>query len=422
MAACSFDSGIEEAEEAEPGKLYAPWDTNYVLEAHGGEIKVPVVCSGAWRATTDDEWVTILNSAGIGNDSVQLRIKSNAMPDDRTARVTISLVQDAAKRYEVTIQQEKSGNLLAYTGYERSAGFGYDVTRDYCKGTTYAIFNIDRLEYLQTGTSQYFVRDDYSPYAEDEYAQGATLTSVSTQLSASASIDLDAVVAKAEVKGTVNIGEVEEHNSMYAVKRTKRIVYVRDIQYNNIMQYFIDTNDSTVFSPGFYADWKKLSSYNTNNKPIPTSEIDEFLNKWGVGIVVRSFMGGCIDYSMAVDRSVLSESTTIDIALDAEIAGGILDAELNANMKNVREAIKNRFNLDITIKGGDVQSVSPLVFGESIKMLALQEWMNSISYSASDAMLNNAAVVDIKVASVANLFSGRVKEKIRNVIETRNNR
>lgn len=415
LSACRSES--EGPDFRAPGKLYVPWNTQYSVGAKGGTLAVPVTCEGAWTASCSDDWVSIVNPEGMGSDTIRLSMVANGSGYDRVASLRICLGNDEERGYSVTLDQPTSSALFVSNGIVGGAGYSYDISKDYCKGVSYAIFDIDYLDSIQQRVNQYFIMDDWTPYSEDQYFQGETESSVSHQISASATLELNTLIANASVQGTVTVSTAETENNMYAMMRTKRVVFMRDLQFSNIIQYYRETGDSCVFAMGFFNDWKNLQSYEEGTTPLPTYKVVDFLNKWGLGFVSRSYMGGCVDYKMAIDKSVLTEKFTVKIAANLVVQGGVLNADGSVELKEEFEKVKDHYSLDVEVSGGDVQSISSIVFGSSITMLDLEKWMESVSFSEDGGTESTAVMVDMKLVSMANLFTGKVRDKVKQVID-----
>ena len=173
--------------------------------------------------------------------------------------------------------------LLAPPGYERGAGYCYATGADYLEGVTFNIFNLNYLDSIQYVKGLNFVSDDYTPYSEEQVITGETRSAVSQQLALSASVGVNFIVADIKVTGNYSKGSVQEEQSVFAMKRTKRVAYCRDIQYKNIIMYYKETGDSMVFAPGFYADWKKLEGTGTNQTDVSNQMVLDFINNsWAV--------------------------------------------------------------------------------------------------------------------------------------------
>lgn len=311
--------------------------------------------------------------------------------------------------------------LLAPPGYERGAGYCYATGADYLEGVTFNIFNLNYLDSIQYVKGLNFVSDDYTPYSEEQVITGETRSAVSQQLALSASVGVNFIVADIKVTGNYSKGSVQEEQSVFAMKRTKRVAYCRDIQYKNIIMYYKETGDSMVFAPGFYADWKKLEGTGTNQADVSNQMVLDFINKWGRGFVARSFMGGVLEYTMQIDKSVLSENMSAEMAINASV--GLLigvEASASTQTQQFQTISRDRYSLDIHVRGGDVQAVTEVLAGTSTSPQGIQEWMASVNFPPvpNNEQLKTCAMTDVKIASMAYLFTGKVQDRVNYILRT----
>ena len=185
------------------------------------------------------------------------------------------------------------------------------------------------------------------------------------------------------------------------MSRTKRIIYSRDIQYRNVLADVM-AGDKELFAAGFYVDWKKLQDMNESS-----GRVDEQ--------AVTRFLGGSIDYEMEIDKSVLSESLTIELALEASLAG-IIEADAGGKYVETMKKIKEHYRKYVHVKGGDVQAISILNSGGSISQTDYKGWLESISYDRMIAGNANVALIDVKLVAFTELFTGKVREEIKRQI------
>ena len=311
--------------------------------------------------------------------------------------------------------------LLAPPGYERGAGYCYATGAEYLEGVTFNIFNLNYLDSIQYVKGLNFVSDEYTPYSEEQVITGETRSAVSQQLALSASVGANFIVADIKVTGNYSKGSVQENQSVFAMKRTKRVAYCRDIQYKNIIMYYKETGDSMVFAPGFFADWKMLEGTGTNQADVSNQMVLNFVNKWGRGFVARSFMGGVLEYTMQIDKSVLSENMSAEMAINASV-GLLIGAEMSSSTQTqqFQTVSHDRYSLDIHARGGDVQAVTAILTGLSPSPQGIQEWMASVNLppSPDSEKLKLCALTDVKVASIAYLFTGKVQDRVNYILRT----
>ena len=331
---------------------------------------------------------------------------------------------DQEQDQEEEQEQETVGyksKLLAPPGFERGVGYSYASGAEYLEGVTFNIFNLNYLDSIQYVKGLNFVSDDYTPYSEEQIITGETRSAVSKQLAVSASIGVNFIVADIKVSGSYSKGSVQENQSVFAMKRTKRVAYCRDLQYRNIIMYYKETGDSMVFSPGFYADWKKLEGNNVDQADVSNQDVLDFINKWGRGFVARSFMGGVLEYTMQIDKSVLSENMSAEMAINASV-GLLVGAEISSSEKteSFKKVSSDRYSMDIHVRGGNVQAVTAVLAGTSTSPKGIQEWMASVNFppSPDSEKLKLCALTDVKIASMAYLFTGKVQDRVNYILRT----
>jgi hypothetical protein len=311
--------------------------------------------------------------------------------------------------------------LLAPPGFERGVGYCYATGAEYLEGVTFNIFNLNYLDSIQYVKGLNFVSDDYTPYSEEQIITGETRSAVSKQLALSACAGVNVIVADIKVTGNYSKGSVEESQSVFAMKRTKRVAYCRDLQYKNVIMYYKETGDSMVFTPGFYADWKLLEGNNANQDNVSNADVLNFVNKWGRGFVARSFMGGVLEYTLQIDKSALSENQSLEMALNASVGLIVgVDASASVGTEQFQKVSRDRYNLDIHVRGGKVQSVTEVLAGASSSPQGIQEWMESVNFAPTPEsdQLKLCAMTDVKIASIANLFTGKVQDRVNYILRT----
>lgn len=413
--------------EMEELMLMRPYHTKYNIGYAPDTIVLPIVSNTEWMIYRESEWVHLSALEGIGTDTVYAYIDANICSSPRDASIVVSLKKQNSKNFTYQIEQNGYSSLLSVPGYEKGAGFAYDVTAEYCHGMTWQIFDVQALDYYQyqidpeTGTTfQYgnLVADNIEAYNEEQYVAGNTLDEVETILSASATIDMDVRVVDVEVSGNVQLKEWEKQETVYGIKRSKRIVFVRDIQYLNCVAA-VKNGLEHVFTPAFYADWSVLENAR-NGADI--ASCNRFLDKWGIAFVCRSCMGGSFDYEMEIEKKALGNELTVEAALNAAVLGSVLKANANGGYTDLHEKIKNSYSSDLHVYGGDVQMISILTNrSDSINVADYENWRNSIVWgvNCNNPAVNNAVLVDVKIASIASLFTGQTRRNIEEAITHR---
>lgn len=311
--------------------------------------------------------------------------------------------------------------LLAPPGFERAVGYTYATGAEYLEGVAFNIFNLNYLDSIQYVKGLNFISDDYTPYSEEQVITGETRSAVSKQLALSSSVGANFIVADIKVTGNYSKGSVEESQSVFAMKRTKRVAYCRDLQYKNVIMYYKETGDSMVFAPGFYADWKKLEGNNTNQVNVSNQMVFDFVDKWGRGFVARAFMGGVLEYTLQIEKSALTETMSVGTALEASI-GLIIGVQSSSSTQtdDFSKVSRDRYNMDIHVRGGDVQAITAVLSGDTSSPQGIREWLASVDFppTLNDEQMKLCALTDVKIASIANLFTGKVQDRVNYILRT----
>ena len=289
--------------------------------------------------------------------------------------------------------------LLTPPGFERGVGYCYATGADYLEGVTFNIFNLNYLDSIQYVKGLNLVSDEYTPYSEEQIITGETRSAVSKQLALSASVGANFIVADIRVTGNYSKGSVQESESVFAMKRTKRVAYCRDLQY----------------------DWKLLEGNNTRQDDVDNEMVLNFVNKWGRGFVARAFLGGVLEYTLQIDKSAISENQSLEMALNASVGLIVgVDASTSTQTQDFQKISRDRYSLDIHVRGGNVQAVTEILAGTNSSPEGIKEWMQSVNFSPTpdSDQLKICALTDVKIASIASLFTGKVQDRVNYILRT----
>ena len=425
LTSCHHDSS--DMDLVEEMVLMRPWETEYQVGSAQDTVPLVIMSNSSWKAQANDWWVELSDESGTGNDTIYAYIAANRASCPRSSSINVSLTYNPQKQFNYSISQQSYQSLLSVAGHEKGAGFAYDVKASYCKGMTWQIFNIKALDYyqylpdadgniLQYGT---FITDNAEAYGEEQFVSGSTLEEVSQEMSAAATLDLNVYVADLEVSGNVHLSNLTSHETIYAVKRTKRITFVRDIQYANCVAA-VKAGWTNLFTPAFYEDWKVLEA---QSKGSPNDmQCEKFLDKWGVAFVSRACLGGSLDYEMQIEKQILKNGITVEAAVDASLLGSVLEFQGQAKWQDMYEKIKNYYSADLHVYGGNVQLISIVADrSHALSQEHFNNWLNSITYGTAlnDPATNNAVLIDVKIVSIANLFTGETRKVLQSIISKR---
>ena len=111
------------------------------------------------------------------------------------------------------------------------------------------------------------------------------------------------------------------------------------------------------------------------------------------------------------------------MALNASI-GIIIGAEASSSVgsQEFSKISRDRYNLDIHVRGGNVQAVTEVLSGETSSPKGIKEWLESVNFppTPESEKLKLCAMTDVKIASIANLFTGKVQDRVNYILRTYN--
>lgn len=369
---------------------------------------------GSWQCESDVDWITPEQRYGDGsNDTLYVSLTANPTVNMRQGTLTISYDTPGVATQIVHISQQEGTLLMGKPGIEKAAGYSYDVTASYLEGMRYQVFDITYMDYQQIAKHTRYVEDDNELQSMEEVVTGKTEEAISEQISANASVGLDMLVFKAELTGSAQYTRLEEEKTAFAMKRAKRLTYTRDIHYANVLADVLN-GDTRLFTAGFYADWKALQEMNNTEGTPSASRLKAFIEKWGKAFVARACLGGTIDMEIEIEEKVLKESLTIEVALNASLAG-VINGEAGGEYKEVQQKIQGHYRRYVHVRGGEAQAISILNSGGNISYDQYQTWLKSINNS-DDPSASKVALVDLKLVSMAELFTGKVKKALDEII------
>ena len=257
------------------------------------------------------------------------------------------------------------------------------------------------------------ISDDIFPTTAQEYMTADSESGLTKGLTvnASAGMDFGSVKDKGG-SGSVSVGVEKGHEeksvNKYALKRLKNTQFTREIQYMNVLALLkqATTREDTIklLSPGFYSVQKTFAKDIAAAKGNTTKQYDicdKFLSEIGPCFISKSAMGTVLDYQISVDSKLLSESLSVEVALEAsfqtqikgkDVSGG---GSIDIGVSKEATELKEKTTATVKVRGGDVSQVCILVTGGKLDDSDVTAWMNSCT--PTRAVMVDMALVPIYV-------------------------
>lgn len=385
-----------------------------------GEYTAFINVPGKWSVETTQGLANVYPSVGEGPTTAVVQVGENwgAMRENVLTLTT----QGAGTRatgdsdYKLLIVQAGNPSLDSIStvfSANKGAGYSYMPGGEYCDGALIQLFNLVTLDSIQQATGVRLISDDIFPTTAQEYMTADSESGLTKGLTvnASAGMDFGSVKDKGG-SGSVSVGVEKGHEeksvNKYALKRLKNTQFTREIQYMNVLALLkqATTREDTIklLSPGFYSVQKTFAKDIAAAKGNTTKQYDicdKFLSEIGPCFISKSAMGTVLDYQISVDSKLLSESLSVEVALEAsfqtqikgkDVSGG---GSIDIGVSKEATELKEKTTATVKVRGGDVSQVCILVTGGKLDDSDVTAWMNSCT--PTRAVMVDMALVPIYV-------------------------
>ncbi len=370
-----------------------------------------------WELCTDDAFIKINKTQGIGKDTVEVMIAENWWKERQgTIAIRVSSTDTAlapSRRGEIgkdgaSSQEEADGtvvinqfqtqdllNVQTMTSAIRGAGFSYRPNTNYCMGTEMQVFNIEELRKMQEERGISLVLEDFFPQTQQDVVISDSLENIDKNLSINATVNLRVQLFSFELKANFDQTSVSNSTKEFAVMRMKQCYYTREINYENAIALALQDNKkdyNKIFAPGFRYELDNFTANigRSQSEVVRNAYCEEFVNRVGMAFVQKAVLGCVLDYYMSIDKSELSKEVTAGGTLSASF-GQIFDmakiqggAQYTEKQKNAAEKSKS----NLKVRGGDLSQIGITVAGGKVDYTDLQKWQMSVRPE-------NAALIDV---------------------------
>lgn len=389
--------------------LGAPGQSVVNTDASYGEYTAFINVPGKWSVATLKGLANVYPSSGEGPATVVVQVGENwgAMRENVLTLMSgvANPLQQPARRaagdntHSMSVVQ--SGNpaldsISTVFSSNKGAGYSYMPGGEYCDGALIQLFNLVTLDSIQRATGVRLISDDIFPMTSQEYMKGDSEEMLRKGLTVNASLGMDFASVKGKGSGggsvSVDVGKGHEEKSInkYALKRQKNTQFTREIHYMNVMALLekAPTREEKhkLLSPGFYSvqeTFAKDIAAAKDNTARQYDICDKFLDAIGPCFISKSVMGTVLDYQISVDSTMLRDTLSVEIALEASFQAKVknrgVDGEASIGITvtdDITELMKKTTST-VKVRGGDVSKVNVLVTGGELYDSDVTAWQNS---------------------------------------------
>lgn len=292
------------------------------------------ITSGAWTADCDAGWITLTDTEGEGNGTVELYIQQN---DDEAPRQGTVRIHTAGGDLTVPVSQEYSpnnGNILVNLPKTFGLGWGYDASIDYADeaGIRGQIFDAGKLK-KDYGNEAFVMENSTSTHMFYEKAESSE--TLQQKIGGHISAEVDIKIASAKITGEFSQQITEQKDRLY--------VWCRDIRTVKLayLGNCVDLYDGEML---------KMCTTDSFRKSVNKDNAQDIVRKFGTHLITSSTLGGKLDYYFTVSQAV---KTTVE-KLVATINVKILFIKTSTSIvdENTWTEIKKDFKGSFIVTGG----------------------------------------------------------------------
>lgn len=362
-------------------------------------INVP----GKWSVATSKGLANIYPSEGEGPTTAVVQVGEN-WGDVRENVLTLN-AQDAVTRgggeskYNLSIQQSSNPSMDSIStifSSNKGAGYSYMPGGEFCDGAMVQLFNLVTLDKMQRETGVRLISDVVFPQTTQEFISANSEEAIVKGLTVGVSLGLDLGKVKNKGSGSgsasVGVGKLHEEKSFskYALKRLTNTQFTREIHYMNVMSLIEKAtkreDKEKLLSPGFlsvqelFAKDIRAASGNTTKQ---YALCDRFLSEIGPCFISKSAMGTSLDYQICVDSTLLRDTLSVKVALEASFQTKIKNKQVSGSgsfdigVSKEATDLKSKTTATVKVRGGDVSKVCILVTGGELDDSDVTAWQNS---------------------------------------------
>ena len=378
---------------------------NITADVYGGfyEIELTGISSNQeWNATSDADWLAIVNAKGKGNATVKVFIEANFEGVSRNATINI---QKGNNYEEIGVFQEypmtANGSGIMETNFNKGLGHGYDITQ--MKKLSTAVINKKAIEFLKehdmSGNSDDLYQEDSIESPTLVEARHDSIENKKDTLGIHAELQIQYSLFKFSASADFDMHEKRLSNSKEigrTVHWTKLnsaidLVTLAGMYHDykdgdtRFLRYMDDGEEyrDLIFNLKFAKAVDEIEALCEQDKDA-TSKIKQFVENYGQAIATETELGGVYDMHFTYDSVAVEEKLGVEHAKVAlSITQGLfkLDAGVEVTYEKEAETLAENSYITCFVKGGIGSDVSSLI--SAFKQYAISP-LNQEKYDALD--------------------------------------
>ena len=385
LAACS-SSDVEKyvADVTLPAGTEKTADADILVEAAAHEFTLNIQTEGEWKAESDSRFMYCKTESGKGNATLTVAVQDNESSDRKTGHILITFPGHEELNKTITVAQQYAGDyggnavIINKGNQVYAVGYSYDTTGEWANPNSVMkqVFDTKHLierEALSLGPVQMSLRKST--------VTGSTMSEISDQLSAKASVKGSYAGFTGEVGASFDMSHAESSNYEYA------ITYI---------DYTIARAQLTMSVGSMKKEYMMDDAYRAINgldpdyasNPDNQDGIKRLISEYGTHVIMSADLGGRVRSKMEVDITKITSSYDINAYVEASYDGVVeASGRVENDYKQSFQSNKNAVKLTADVLGGEKTKADSVGSTDGFTKKNVDAWQQSVD-SLNMALIN----------------------------------
>lgn len=373
-----------------------PISTELAFSSHAELYNVRVEEDAAWEIKSHPEWATPMQDTGSAGDKIVLFVEDNFEEEERKGEMSV-ITDKHEIVYTITqnssLSDDENAEIVSDEILSLTYGVGYGINvfgtpsmgKYKFAGAIVNPANLSRILANVGEADAYCAEDHY--FSKTESISGTSTTSLATQLSVNAGIEVEVTGFSGSLNGKFTSNESSNTETAYAMREIKHVVGSRYLR-PGILRSLSAENCDSIFAKSFYS----LSQSIKKNPSNSDNYIKKLLDNYGTHLVVHGTLGGELELSMEMTSTEKISEMDINAALN--LSSDVVNGDASFTMNETETALAKNTKISLKTYGGNnVYTLKPgttfeEAMQEALSTSQLNNWIASIKDKTSLALID----------------------------------
>ena len=382
--------------EKENPNIKLPINTELTFQSHAELYKVGVEEDAAWEVKSHPEWATPMQGTGSAGDKIVLFVEDNFEEEERKGEMSV-ITDKHEIVYTITqnssLSDDENAEIVSDEILSLTYGVGYGINvfgtpsmgKYKFAGAIVNPANLSRILANVGEADAYCAEDHY--FSKTESISGTSTTSLATQLSVNAGIEVEVTGFSGSLNGKFTSNESSNTETAYAMREIKHVVGSRYLR-PGILRSLSAENCDSIFAKSFYS----LSQSIKKNPSNSDNYIKKLLDNYGTHLVVHGTLGG--ELELAMEMTSTEKISEMDINAALNLSSDVVNGDASFTMNETETALAKNTKISLKTYGGNnVYTLKPgttfeEAMQEALSTSQLNNWIASIKDKSALALID----------------------------------